>query len=706
MPALWPVLVLLPLAIYAVVLLLFIRSLQSEDLSSEVLDMAEAAASNVRAELSGGLDLLDLLAASTAIDQLDLPAFRQEAGRLSRTRPGWQTITLSDRERDVLDLRAGILVAAPPIPDVATFERVIATGQRAIAPLRGESITLRVPVVRDGRVRGTLAATLPLTSLAPLALHNRLPAGWLMTVTDDQFSIVARSPAAPHRLGTAAGPEYERLARQRVPRLERLPMPGGGDAWVGMVSIPELQWSVAVWVPASVAQAPLWPLRLVLALGGVWALATALLLAAWMLRRDRRLAEAEAGRLAAEAARAAENDRRKSDFLTTMSHELRTPLTGILGFTDLLASSPLSPQQRQWVEQQRRAGNALLTLVGEVLDLSRIEEGAVELEHIPFDLPATLHDCLNLMRPVAQKKGLGLHAVLQPALPQTVLGDPLRLRQIINNLLSNAIRFTQVGEVRLEAAAEPMRDGRAAVVVTVADTGVGIAPEKLSQVFERFRQADASTQREHGGSGLGLAICQRLVLAMGGTIRADSAPGQGSRFTFRIPLSTPPRARAPQPPAPARVLAAAKPVTESRSLRVLVAEDVLPNQALLRAVLEGGGHAVDIASNGQEAAELAALHDYDVGLLDIRMPVMDGFAAARAIRGLPAPQGELPLIALTADITQAVQNEALAAGFGSVLPKPFEALDLLDSVLEAARPPPPESYVLLPAGKQPRPKSN
>ncbi|WP_160121561.1 hybrid sensor histidine kinase/response regulator [Rhodovarius lipocyclicus] len=693
--AVWPVLVLLPLAIYAVVLLLLIRSLQSEDLSSQVNDTAHAAAAAVRAELTGSLDLLDQLAASSALDRADFEGFRIEAARLARAKPGWQTITLSDRERDVLDLRAGVLEAPPPIADVATFERVISTGRRAVGPLRGEILTLRVPVQRDGRVRGSLAATLPLASLAPLTQHPRLPPGWLITITDAQFNIVARSPGGTQRLGAPAGAEYERLASASAFELRRMSLPGGGQALVGIVALPEIQWSVGVWVPSGIAQAPLWPLRLVLALGGVWALATALLLGAWMLRRARRVAEAEAGRLTAEAARAAENDRRKSDFLTTMSHELRTPLTGIIGFTDLLASSPLSQQQRQWVEQQRRAGTALLTLVGEVLDLSRIEEGAVELEHIPFDLPATLHDCLNLMRPVAEKKKLGLHAVMHPALPLSALGDPLRLRQIINNLLSNAIRFTRVGEVRLEAAAEPLRDGRVTLVVTVADTGIGIAPEKLHQVFDRFRQAEASTQREHGGSGLGLAICQRLVQAMGGTIRAESTPGLGSRFTFRIPLSVPPRPE-PQPASTRRV---AELPPEPRGLRLLVAEDVLPNQALLRAVLEGGGHKVDIVSDGQQAAELAARNHYDLGILDIRMPVMDGFTAARAIRALPAPWNTLPLIALTADITEAVQNEAMAAGFGSIMPKPFEALALLDAVAEQARAPAPASYVLHPAGK-------
>jgi CheY-like chemotaxis protein len=376
-----------------------------------------------------------------------------------------------------------------------------------------------------------------------------------------------------------------------------------------------------------------------------------------------------------------------------MSHELRTPLTGIIGYTDLLAASTLNPQQRQWLEQQRRAGSALLALVGEVLDLSRIEEGAVELERIAFDLPALLHDCMNLMRPVAEQKQLGLHAVLHPALPTRVMGDPMRVRQVVNNLLNNAIRFTRVGEVRLEAAAEPLADGRIALVVAVADTGIGIAADKLNRVFERFRQADAATAREHGGSGLGLAICQRLVTAMGGQIRAESHPGQGSRFTFRIPLAVASRSERGLPvPAP-RALA-----PPTRPLRILVAEDVVPNQALLRAVLEGGGHKVDIVADGMEALGLASRNHYDVAVLDIRMPVMDGFAAARAIRALPAPFSELPLIALTADITSGVQNAATDAGFNTMMPKPFEGAQLLALVAAQARPPvvEPQSLVVRP----------
>jgi len=632
--AIWPALVLLPLAIYAVVLLLLIRSLQVEDQTGRVRDRAHAISTAVAGELEEGLDLLEALAGSAALDRNDLESFRTEASRMGRLRPLWLTITLSDRERDILNLRTAPDEVPPPIADATTFQRVISTGRRAVSPLRGDIVTLRTPVLREGQVRGTIAATLPLSAFAPLIADSRLPPGWLATVTDAQFNVVARTHTGTQRLGAPAGPEYVRLATANRFELGRILLPTGESAITGVVPVANSQWTVAVSVPPDVAQAPLWPLRLALALGGVWALATALLLGAWMLRRARRLAEAEAERLTAEANRAAENDRRKSDFLTTMSHELRTPLTGIIGFTDLLASSALNPQQRQWVEQQRRAGSALLSLVGEVLDLSRIEEGAVELEHIAFDLPALLHDCLNLMRPLAEQKQLGLHAVLHPALPVRTLGDPMRVRQVVNNLLNNAIRFTRVGEVRLEAAAEPLPDGRVALVVAVADTGVGIAQDKLSRVFERFRQAEAATAREHGGSGLGLAICQRLVTAMGGQIRAESHPGQGSRFTFRIPLTVASRAERTRHAAPARP--AAGPV---RQLRVLVAEDVVPNQALLRAVLEGGGHRVDIVADGLEAVGLASRNHYDVAVLDIRMPVMDGFAAARAIRALPSQRG-------------------------------------------------------------------
>ncbi len=678
--AVWPALVLLPLAIYAVVLLLLIRSLQVEDQTGRVRDSAHAIARAVDGELEEGLNLLEVLAGSAALDRGELEAFRTEAGRLLRQRPNWLTITLSDRERDLMNLRPGADDVPPPIADALTFQRVVATGRRAVSPLRGDVITLRVPIQREGQIRGTIAATLPLRAFAPLIADSRLPAGWLATVTDSQFTVIARTHTGTQRLGAPAGPEYVRLATSNRFELGRIPLQTGETAMTGILPLASSQWTVAVSVPPDVAQAPLWPLRLALALGGVWALATALLLGAWMLRRARRAADAEAERLTAEANRAAENDRRKSDFLTTMSHELRTPLTGIIGFTDLLAASSLNPQQRQWVEQQRRAGSALLSLVGEVLDLSRIEEGAVELESIAFDLPALLHDSLNLMRPVAEQKSLGLHAVMHPALPMRVLGDPMRIRQIVNNLLNNAIRFTRVGEVRLEAAAEPLADGRIALVVAVADTGIGIAPDKLNRVFERFRQAEAATAREHGGSGLGLAICQRLVNAMGGQIRAESHPGQGSRFTFRIPLSVASRGDSVLPataPRPA--------VVRTRALRILVAEDVVPNQALLRAVLEGGGHRVDIVADGMEALGLASRNHYDVAVLDIRMPVMDGFAAARAIRALPAPFCELPLIALTADITAGVQHAATQAGFTTMMPKPFEGAQLLAMVAAQAR---------------------
>ena len=390
--AIWPALVLLPLAMYAVVLLLLIRSLQMEDQSGRVRDTAHAIATAVQGELEEGQDLLEALANSAALDRNDLESFRTEAARMMRLRPRWLTVTLSDRERDILNLRSPADDVPPPIADAINFQRVIATGRRAVSPLRGDLVTLRVPVIREGQVRGTIAATIPLGAFAPLIANSRLPPGWLATVTDAQFNVVARTHTGTQRLGAPAGPEYVRLATANRFELGRMLLPTGESAMTGIVPVPHSQWTVAVSVPPDVAQAPLWPLRLALALGGVWALATALLLGAWMLRRARRQAEAEAERLTAEANRAAENDRRKSDFLTTMSHELRTPLTGIIGFTELLASSALNPQQRQWVEQQRRAGAALLSRVGEVLDLSRIEEGAVELENITFDLPALLHD--------------------------------------------------------------------------------------------------------------------------------------------------------------------------------------------------------------------------------------------------------------------------------------------------------------------------
>ncbi len=697
--ALWPALVLLPVAIYAIVLLMLIRSLQTEDQSGRIRDAAYAIAATVQSELDEGLELLEMLSGSTALDRGDMESFRAEAARLLRQKPDWLTITLSDRERDLTDLRIAPQEVPPPIADSVSFQRIMSGTRRVVGTLRGDQLTLRVAVIREGQVRGSVAALLPLSAFAPMAQPQRLPQGWLVTITDAQFNVVARTHSGAQRLGAPVGQEYSRLAAQPGFQIENLTLASGLRAMTGVVQVGGgLQWSVGVSVPPDVAQAPLWPIRLALALGGVWALGTALLLGLWLLRRNNRVSQAEATRLSAEAARAAENDRRKSDFLTTMSHELRTPLTGIIGFTDLLASSALNPQQRQWVDQQRRAGQSLLTMIGEVLDLSRIEEGAVEMEDIAFDLPATLTDCLNLMRPVAEKKGLGIHAVIHPALPLQVMGDPLRLRQVVNNLLNNAIKFTPVGEVRLEAAAETLPDGRVAVVVAVADTGIGVAADKLTRIFERFRQASASTAREHGGSGLGLAICQRLVQAMGGTIRAESHLGQGSRFTFRIPMKV--AAGAPRGPAQ---LPKPTPMPAGR-LRILVAEDVVANQALLRAVLEGGGHSCDIVADGLEAVGLATRNHYDVAVLDIRMPVMDGFGAARAIRGLPGAAAQLPMIALTADITAGVQDAAHEAGFNAIMPKPFDAMQLLAAVSVHARASVPEEVLApVPVVLPPRP---
>jgi CheY-like chemotaxis protein/anti-sigma regulatory factor (Ser/Thr protein kinase) len=360
--------------------------------------------------------------------------------------------------------------------------------------------------------------------------------------------------------------------------------------------------------------------------------------------------------------RTAEMEGRRNELLVTVSHELRTPLTGLLGHVELLGQSDLSPQQRGWVEQQRRAGQALLGLLGDVADFARLETGEIAIEVTDLDLLALLEECAALMRPLAQQKGLRLRSRLDPGLPRWVKGDPMRLRQVVTNLLGNAVKFTVQGEVTLSAR---VTGSPASLTITVTDTGIGIPPERLSEVFERIRpgghgEGAEAAGRRIGAGGLGLAIARRLVEGMGGGIWAESTPGHGSRFSFALPL------RPGQPPAPSR-----------GGLRVLVAEDVTASRLLLRAVLERAGHEVTAAEDGTQALAAAQLGRFDIALLDLHMPGVDGLGVARALRALPDGAGRLPLVALTADAEESVGEACRAAGFDAVIRKPFETRRLL-----------------------------
>ena len=383
--------------------------------------------------------------------------------------------------------------------------------------------------------------------------------------------------------------------------------------------------------------------------------------------------DAEAARAEAEAAAAA-----KSEFLANMSHELRTPLTSILGFSRLIGTEGgLSDTDRRHLDLIQRAGETLLTVVNDILDFSKLEAGAVTLDAAPFSTGELIEGVVALLAAQAGEKGLTLSSKVDADV--RLCGDSPRLRQVLLNLVGNAVKFTDCGSVRVEATTSATDGGGAILTIEVVDTGVGVDPEHIERLFDRFTQGDGSVSRRFGGTGLGLAISRRLIGLMGGEIGARSDGATGSTFWFRVPLN--------RPTADVSASNASPDGLPDRPLHILLAEDNPANRLLVAALLKPFDMRLDTVENGAEAVEAVARKAYDLILMDMQMPVMDGPAAARAIRASGGVSHDTPIIALTANVLPEQIAQCRAAGMQAHLAKPIDPAALISAIAEHARSP-------------------
>ena len=557
--------------------------------------------------------------------------------------------------------QAEMLRAARPL--VASLRRQEASTGRPARPTRPNTAT--VAHTAQGVVRsGGQTYLVAVSAVTPETVGSPRRAGPAVVVLCAQRADLHLLPALIHEM------------RIRRPRIEAAtPPPATGAVALRDPDGRSLGW--LVWDPK---QPGLDVVKQIapLVLPGVLLLMVAGLALALRIRRVlRELDASEVGQKAAMAELIEARDRAeranlaKSQFLANMSHEIRTPLNGVLGMAQVMERSDLGSPHREHLKIIRDSGETLLAVLNDVLDLSKIEAGRLELDDHVFDLAETITSACRPFALLARQKDVAYVKEIAPEALGSWCGDSVRLRQVLSNLASNAVKFTHEGEIRLSVVATP--EG---LSFTLTDTGIGIAPDRIASLFEKFVQADSSTTRRFGGTGLGLAISRELVERMGGTLRMDSAPGKGSTFVFRLPFE---RVDAVD------YLAPAADEGDIRSLRILAAEDNLTNQFILRALLESAGVDLHTVANGREAVDAFHADEYDLILMDVQMPVMNGVEATRAIRERESEHSlsPTPILALSANVMSHQLDEYARAGMDGVVAKPVDAGKLIEAIVAA-----------------------